>query len=293
MYSRKLCIALLLACAIAYVSGVLPGSVACAKKDECPVMLGRTFVEGDSLQYQLKIGSQSGVKRTAYEQTVNGQTEFKITNWIIRVADENVAVRTRFDHAAGSMSYGDSFKPVAAVAELRGKEMEIILDPYGDLVSWSGLGSEEYLEMGTGQLAMLMKAFFPILPDTLVSPGYSWVEEYSIPSISTRAQQDYIGETTYTFKGVKSKKGVDCAEIESKGTIIYEGRAEQAGEVWLMSGEGEVKGKLYVSLDGGMVVESKSDVKMTLEGEGQSIAGAAAGDMVEMGIKSKLEVKML
>jgi hypothetical protein len=60
-----------------------------------------------------------------------------------------------------------------------------------------------------------------------------------------------------------------------------------------MSGRGTTAGTILVSTVDGRLVWSSSESSMTLEGEGASVASAAASGTVEMGVKSRLVIEML
>ncbi len=258
-----------------------------------PVVLSRLFDEGDVLKYKFKIGSQSGIKRTAYEQTIYTQTEIKTTCTFGEVTDDDVTMRMLFTNATGSMTIGDRPEIDESVSELRGNELEFTLDPNGTVLSWTGIGSSEYLEAGAGQMAVLLYDVFPPLPDEALDIGVSWTSDYDIPDLSAAVDRDFTGETTYTVTGFKSKNLIDCVVINRHSDFCFEGRAEQAGEVWLMEGDGTVDSDLYLSIEDASLVFSSGEMKMTLTGEGSSVAGAAASNVVEMGIVSSLSIELV
>jgi hypothetical protein len=179
------------------------------------------------------------------------------------------------------------------VASLRGKELKFTLTPDGKITGWAGLAGEAALEGGAGQFAMLLYDVFPSLPAEPMAVGMTWTEPYDIPDITTNADRDFVGESTYTVTGFKRKFDIPCVEIKRVITFEFEGRAEQAGEVWLMSGRGTTAGTILVSTVDGRLVWSSSESSMTLEGEGASVASAAASGTVEMGVKSRLVIEML
>lgn len=258
-----------------------------------PVVLSRSFEEGDVLKYKFKMGSQSGIKRTAYEQTIYTQTEIKTTCTFGEVTDDDVTMRMLFTNATGSMTIGDRPEIDESVSELRGNELEFTLDPEGTVLSWTGIGSSEYLEAGAGQMAVLLYDVFPPLPDEALDIGVSWTSDYDIPDLSAAVDRDFTGETTYTVTGFKSKNLIDCVVVNRHSDFSFEGRAEQAGEVWLMEGDGTVDSDLYLSIEDGSLVFSSGEMKMTLTGEGSSVAGAAASNVVEMGIVSSLSIELV
>jgi len=257
------------------------------------VTVTRTFEQGQSMKYRFKIESQSGVKRIGYEQSIATSHELRTTCTFSSVTPEKVEMGMRFDYAAGSMTMGDEMMADSDVASLRGKELEFTLTPDGKITGWAGLAGEAVLEGGAGQFAMLLYDVFPSLPAEPMAVGMTWTEPYDIPDITTNADRDFVGESTYTVTGFKRKFEIPCVDIKLVITFEFEGRAEQAGEVWLMSGRGTTEGTILVSTVDGRLVWSSSDSNMTLEGEGASVASAAASGTVEMGVKSKLVIEML
>ncbi|MCK4512483.1 hypothetical protein KAW64_12140 [bacterium] len=257
-----------------------------------PVVLSRSFEEGDVLKYKFKMGSQSGIKRTAHEQTIYTQTEITTTCTFGEVTEDDVTMRMLFTNATGSITVGDRPEIDKSVAELRGNELEFTLDPTGTVLSWTGIGSSDYLEAGAGQMAILLYDVFPALTDKALDIGVSWTTDYDIPDLSAAVDRDFSGETTYTVTGFKSKNLIDCVVISRHSDFSFEGRAEQAGEVWLMEGDGTVDGDLFLSIEDASLVFSSGEMKMTLTGEGSSVGGAAASNVVEMGIVSSLRIEL-
>jgi hypothetical protein len=258
-----------------------------------PVVLSHSFEKGDVLKYEFKMGTQSGIKRTAYEQTIYTQTEVKTTCTFTEVTDADITMRMLFTNASGSITVGDRPEIDKAVTELRGNELEFTLEPDGTVLSWTGIGSAEYLEAGAGQMAVLLYDVFPPLPDEALDVGVSWTTDYDIPDLSAAVDRDFTGESTYVVTGFKNKNQIDCVVINRHSDFNFEGRAEQAGEVWLMEGEGTVDGDLFLSMEDASLIFSSGEMKMTLTGEGSSVAGAAASNVVEMGIVSSLNIKLV
>lgn len=260
---------------------------------EGPVTVTRVFEVGDVYKYKFKVDTQSGVKRTAYEQTISSQTELKTTSTVTDVTADGVDLAMRFDYAVGAITVGDAMQPDESVTSLRGKELGFTLDTDGKILSWSGLSGEAALESGAGEIAMVLYEIFPQLPDGPLSVGMTWTEPYDVPDITSSADRDFIGDVTYTVIGFKEKYEIECVEIHTVTDFEFEGRAEQGGEVWLMSGIGSATGEILVSVENGNVVYSSAEATMALEAEGASVASAAASGTVEMGIKSRLVIELI
>lgn len=258
-----------------------------------PVTVTRAFEQDQTMKYRFKIESQSGVKRVGYEQTIATSHEFKTTCTFTTVGAEKTEMAMHFDYAVGGITVGDNMMADKDASSLRGKTLEFTLSPDGKVTGWAGLAGEAALEGGAGQFAMLLYDVFPSLPAQPMTVGTTWTEPYDIPDITSSADRDFVGESTYAVTGFKRKYEIPCVELHRTTTFEFEGRAEQAGEVWLMTGRGTVDGTILVSTIDGRLVWSSSDSAMTLEGEGSSVAGAAASGTVEMGIKSKLVIDLL
>jgi hypothetical protein len=257
-----------------------------------PVTLNRTFTEGRTIKYDFKLGSQSGVKLTAYEQTVYTQTELRTQNTFTSVTPEETTMQMLINHAAGSMSVGDNVMVDATVSDLRGEELSFTIAPDGEITSWSGLGNSEYLKAGAGQLAMLLYDVFPPFPDEPLDVGTTWTVDYDVPDLSASVDRNFTGETMFTVTGFKRKFLTDCVVVHRVTDFTFEGRAEQEGQIWLMDGDGTVDGDSYLALEDGMLVYSSAEMNLTLVGEGSSVAGAAASDVVEMGIVASMKIEI-
>ena len=296
MTTQRIATSVLLTALVAGLVGAGCGGGGVGGRDidvEGPVKVEREFEEGKVYKYKFKAESESGVKRTAFEQSVATQTELKTTNTISEVTDESAKITMHFDYAVGGITVGDRMQPDEAVSALRGKELVFELSLDGDVLGWTGISGEESLDAGAGQMAMLLYDIFPSLPDEAMTVGTTWTVDYDIPDITANVDRDFIGETVYTVTGFKTKYDIRCVAIDRVTAFEFEGRAEQDGEIWLMSGDGEITGELIVAIEDGHVVHSTSEAVLTLTGEGASVAGAAASGVVEMGIRTRLVVEML
>jgi hypothetical protein len=258
-----------------------------------PVTITRTFKPGEVFKYKFKVDTQSGVKRTAYEQSISAQVELRTTSTVADVTADEVDMDMRFDYAVGAVTVSDEMQPDESISSLRGKELHFKLDPDGKVISWGGLSGEAALEQGAGQIAMLLYEIFPTLPEGPITVGTSWTEPYDVPEISSSVDRTFVGDTTYTVVGFREKYEIQCAEIKTATSFEFEGRAEQAGEVWLMSGSGTADGTILLSIKDGNIVYSDGQATMSLTGEGASVASAAATGTVEMGIKTHLVIELL
>jgi len=299
MRSRVTVAAALLVAALVALSSLTTGcassSGAAGQVDTSatPVQVTRTFTQGDAMKYRFKVESQSGVKRIGYEQSIATSHELKTTCTITKADAEQTEMLMRFDYAVGGITVGDQMTADKDAAALRGKELEFTLSPEGKVTGWTGLSGEAALESGAGQFAMLFYDLFPTLPAEPMAVGMTWSEPYDVPDITGDVNRDFVGESVYTVRGFKRKYEIPCVEIGRTTTFEFEGRAEQGGEVWLMSGQGTMKGTILISTVDGRLVWSTTDAELTLEGEGAAVASAAASGKVEMGVKSKLVIDLL
>lgn len=260
---------------------------------EEPVTLVRTFEQGQIFKYKLASAGEMAVAMQGFDRVASTNTEFRTTCEVTDVRDDEVDIAMRFDHAASSVSMGDQVIVQESAAALRGKTLNLTLNPAGKIVSFSGLGSEEYFQEGAGEIAFMIQNMFPVLPDEPLTIGYTWQDDIDVPDIATSTNRDFVGETTYTVVGYKEKYGIPCVEVSAVSTFEFEGRVEQQGEAWLMSGTGESKGSILFSLEDGLILYSKEETTMDFEGEGSTTAGAAASTTLSAGLKVQGTLELL
>ncbi len=258
-----------------------------------PVQLSRTFEEGQTLKYKLKSAGEMAVAMQGFDRVANTQTEFRTTCVFTNTDTDEINLAMRFDHAASSISFGDNFIVQESAAALRGKTLNVSLQPNGQVLSFSGMSGEDYFEEGVGQLALMIHGMFPKLPKEPITIGYTWEDDLDIPDITSATTRDFVGETTYTVVGFKEKYGVSCVEVATVSTFEFEGRVEQQGEAWLMSGSGTGSGTVLFSIEDGLVLFSKSDTTFEFEGEGSTTAGAGASTTLSAGLKVQGTMELL
>ncbi|MFH1865404.1 MAG: hypothetical protein ABIK85_05920, partial [Candidatus Eisenbacteria bacterium] len=228
-----------------------------------------------------------------FDRVANTQTEFKTTCSFSNADTDEINMAMRFDHAASSVSVGEKVIIQESASALRGKTLDVSLAPDGQVLSFSGMGGEEYFEEGIGQMAMMVHGLFPILPTEPVTIGYTWQDDMDIPDITSSTNRDFVGETTYTVTGFKEKYGISCVEVATVSTFEFEGKVEQQGEAWLMTGSGTATGTMLFSLEDGLILFSKSDSTLEFEGEGSTTAGAGASTTLSAGLKVQGTVELL
>lgn len=257
-----------------------------------PVQLSRTFENGQTLKYRLKSAGEMAVAMQGFDRVANTQTEFRTTCVFSGADTDEVNMAMRFDHAASSISLGDQVIVQESASALRGKTLDVLLKLNGEVVSFSGMAGEEYFEEGVGQMALIIHGMFPVLPEEPITIGYTWKDDLDVPAITSSIDRDFVGETTYTVVGFKEKYGISCVEVATVSTFEFEGRVEQQGEAWLMSGSGEGEGIILFSIEDGLVLFSKGDTVMEFEGEGSTTAGAGASTTLSAGmtVQSTLEL---
>ena len=250
-----------------------------------PVQLARTFENGQTVKYQLKSAGEMAVAMQGYDRVVSTQTEFRMTCQFSDAETDEVNMAMRFDHAASSFSTGDKVVVQESASALRGKTLNVSLAPNGDVLSFSGMGGEAYFEEGIGQVAIMIHGMFPKLPEEPITIGYTWEDELDIPDITSATDRDFVGETAYTVVGFKEKYGISCVEVATVSTFEFEGKVEQQGEAWLMSGAGTSKGTVLFSIEDGLILFSTGDTTFEFEGEGSTTAGAGASTTLSAGLK--------
>jgi hypothetical protein len=258
-----------------------------------PVQLSRTFENGQTVKYQLKSAGEMAVAMQGYDRVVSTQTEFRTTCQFSNAETDEINLAMRFDHAASSFSVGDQVIVQESASALRGKTLDVSLAPNGQVLSFSGMAGEGFFEEGVGQVALMIHGMFPKLPEEPITIGYTWEDELDIPDITSSTSRDFVGETTYTVVGFKEKYGISCVEVATASTFEFEGKVEQQGEAWLMSGAGQSEGIVLFSIEDGLILFSKGDTTMEFEGEGSTTAGAGASTTLSAGLKIQGTLELL
>jgi len=258
-----------------------------------PVRLTRTFENGQTVKYKLKSAGEMAVAMQGYDRVASTQTEFRTTCQFSGADTDDINMAMRFDHAASGISFGDQVVIQESASALRGKTLNVSLAPNGRVLAFSGMAGEGYFEEGVGELALMIHGMFPELPDGPITIGYTWEDNLDIPDITSSTSRDFVGETTYTVVGFKEKYGISCVEVATVSTFEFEGRVEQQGEAWLMSGSGRSKGTVLFSMENGLVIFSKSDTTIEFEGEGSTTAGAGASTTLSAGMTIQGTLELL
>jgi hypothetical protein len=258
-----------------------------------PVTLTRTFSDGLTLKYKLSSAGEMAVAMQGFDRVANTNTEFRTTCTFSGTDTDEVTLAMRFDRAASSITVGDQVIAQESAAALNGKTLEVSLAPNGQVLSFSGMGGEDYFEEGIGQMAMMIHGLFPKLPEGPITIGQTWQDEMDIPNISSATTREFIGETTYTVVGFKEKFGIPCVEISEVTEFEFEGKVEQQGEAWLMTGAGQSVGTVLISLEDGFILASQSDSTVDFEGEGSTTAGAGASTTLSAGLKLRGKMELL
>jgi hypothetical protein len=258
-----------------------------------PVQLTRTLENGQTVKYKLKSAGEMAVAMQGYDRVASTQTEFRTTCQFSNTDTDEMNMAMRFDHAASSISFGDQVIVQESASALRGKTLNVLLAPSGEVLSFSGMAGEAYFEEGVGQVALMIHGMFPKLPEEPITIGYTWEDDLDIPDITSSTARDFIGETTYTVVGFKEKYGISCVEVATVSTFEFEGKVEQQGEAWLMSGAGESKGNVLFSLESGLIIFSKSHTTFEFEGEGSTTAGAGASTTLSAGMSIQGTLELL
>jgi hypothetical protein len=258
-----------------------------------PVKLTRTFEQGESVRYKMTSAGEMAVAMQGFDRVASTQTEFRVTCDFVEVGPEETVMDMRFDHAASSVSEGDAVVVDPSAAALRGKTLEIHLKPDGEVLSFAGLGNEEYFQEGAGQIALMLQGLFPVLPTKALTVGDTWKQDLDVPNISSGTDREFVGETTYTVMGFKEKYGIPCVETSVETTFDFSGRVEQENQAWLMDGTGASEGTVLFSMEDGLILYSSSTTTMDFTGEGSTTAGAAASTTLSAGLKVQGTLELL
>lgn len=258
-----------------------------------PVQLTRSFETGDVMRYVVKSSGEMIIPMQGFDRVATTQSEFRTNCEITGVREDEVDLAVRFDNAAASVAEGDNVIILEPARALRGKTLDVTMTPGGRVLSFAGLGGEQYFEEGVGDMALMLYGMFPPLPDGPLGIGDTWEQELDVPNITSSLSRTFVGEIVYTVIGFKEKYGIACVELATETSFEFEGRVEQQGDSWPMSGVAEGTGTMLISIEDGLILSSKGETAMELEGEGSTQAGAAASTEFSISLRMEGSLELL
>ncbi len=100
-----------------------------------------------------------------------------------------------------------------------------------------------------------LKSLFIQLPDKEVRINDTWVGEWEYYYQSSSGFQKSVFNTTYKLADEVEKDGFDCLEIETTTRERMSGEQKNRGRKAILSGEMDLKGKIYFAYKEGIIVE--------------------------------------
>jgi hypothetical protein len=115
---------------------------------------------------------------------------------------------------------------------------------------------------GKNDLEGIVERWFTELPDTIKNIGDTWrndiEEREETEEGEEEAEPTVRGWSDITFKKIEKKKGIEVALLEVETKVDINQKTPQG----VMTGKGEGKGKYYIAIDGGYIVEMKTEFEI-------------------------------
>lgn len=161
------------------------------------------------------------------------------------------------------------FDPEAKMIE--GESLWLKVDPTGKIIDWRGLeGVRSYNAEDRNQKETIVHGIalsFLTLPSEPVGVGHEWTQTVEMPITMTQGRLNFSVTNTYTLLGVADKNGHRCARVELNSAVVGAGRGDDEARDYhfTIDVEGEGKGEIYFSIEGGFLVFSHEEVDIETE----------------------------
>ena len=197
------------------------------------------------------------------------------------VCDGGRLVTIKFTKFRGNMEYGDQMVDMDTGIMLEGREIDVVVSPKGKIVKIVPKGYIPGLMNPEGLKGLIgLDNFFPSLPDSEVSVGFSWKDEDVVKMEESETSESF----EYELKKVYEKKGFKLAEIQGKEMSEGVFKIQKA----TLEGEGKGKVKNKVILDGCYLAKCNS----TLDFKGVVTGMGAGGEPKEVFITYSFECRL-
>lgn len=244
----------ILACccaAVAAVPGILPGE---QKKE---ANLSFSMPEGTALQYKTSWAMEYNYMGMDIVQNQSYEVGIKL----MKVTEEgNFRLSMEFLGSSSSMLADDDMQDWKPPMQLEGKSIMVDVASNGEVLEVKPGGNIPGMR-SPKELENIAEIWFIALPDTVKRVGDSWrkdIEEGGEAADGEKTEPDAKGFADLTFKKIEKKMGIPVAVIEIKSKIDI--NQEIPGGV--LRGEGKGKGKYYIAIDGGYMVQGKSEFEI-------------------------------
>lgn len=260
---------------------VIPGVPSGDEKSEAN--LSFAMPEGETLRYDTSMSSEYNFMGMDVVQNQSYEVEIKLAS----VTEEgNYRVSIEFLKSSSSMLVNDDIQEWTPPLQLEGGSVITEVGSNGELLDITLGGNIPGLR-NPEDLRSILEIWFLELPDTMKRVGDTWRREVEEGGGKTKhgeeIEPDVKGWSDITFKKIEKKKGIEVAslEVESKLDI---NRNLPGGK---LSGKGEGKSKYYVAVDGGYIVEMKTEFE--IKGKVTSPDGEESDSAITQYFEAKLK----
>ncbi|MBN1883948.1 MAG: hypothetical protein JW876_00320 [Candidatus Krumholzibacteriota bacterium] len=228
-----------------------------AAKDDAPVSFIFAFPEEQTITYDLGLSEETNWSGMSITTNQNYRIEATLREVN---ADGAFVIEIACPELKSYRMIDDDMQDWAPPLQLEGKSIIATVGADGELVDIKPGGNIPGMR-SPGQLRPYARAVFVPLPAEPKTVGDSWEvvirRDGNGDDVPADAEETpvYTGTSVYTFKKVQKKNGIDVAFIEIESTVAIDRETEQGR----MTGENKGKTKVYLAIEGGWVVESKSE----------------------------------
>jgi hypothetical protein len=221
--------------------------------DEKEVKLSFAMPEGTVLKYETKWIREfnfGGMDITQNES-------YKVEMSLMKVTDEGAyRVSLDFIESSSSMIVDDDMQDWSPQMQLEGRSIIADVASNGEVVQVKPGGNIPGMR-GVESLKEIAERGFMELPDTVKSVGDTWrvdIEEGTETKDGEEKEPNVKGWADVTFKKIEKKSGIPVACLEYKAEVDI--------KMEMMNGKGKQKGKYYIAIDGGYIVEMKAELEV-------------------------------
>lgn len=226
--------------------------------DQNEAKLSFAMSEGMTLHYETSWATEYNYMGMGIVQNQS----YEVTVKLLKVTEEgNFRLTMEFLGASSSMVVDDDIQEWKPPLQLEGKNIIVDVASNGAVLEVKP-GSNIPGMQGTKDLKNIAEIWFIELPDTLKRTGDSWRKDIEEGGGETedgeKKDPEVKGFADLTFKKIEKKMGVPVAVIEVKTDL----EINQNTPGGVLRGKGAGEGKYLIAIDGGFVIEGKSEFEI-------------------------------
>lgn len=235
---------------------IAPGVLLGEKENEAK--LSFAMPEGKTLQYETSWAMEYNYMGMDIVQNQSYEVDMEL----MKITDEgNFRLSMEFTGASSSMIVDDDIQDWKPPLQLEGKSIMVDVASNGEVLEVKPGGNIPGMR-GPKDLENIAEIWFIELPDTVKRVGDFWRKDIEEGGGETedgeKKEPDAKGFADLKFKKIDKKKGIPVAVIEIESKIDI----NQKTPGGVLRGEGKGKGKYYIAIDGGYIVEGKSEFEV-------------------------------